>query len=318
MAVTENPTAHWSDYWSRGCLTSLPQDFAANYDGELRSFWQRHFAWVPDGGRLVDLCTGNGAIALLAAEYAREHGQPLDITAVDAARIRPDLIAAQFPDQASLLERIEFVSGVRIEDLALDRQFDLAASQYGLEYCAHEPAARSVAGLLKPGGRLVMVCHAGDSDILAYMSREREEYRLLEELGLFTTLRAYLDREISHGELTAGLRRVRDRLLPEFRSSGSALFRSVLETLGGILAMPGERLEASRGHLEAYYGQARHGLDRLRDMLRVNRELTDDPGWVRVFTDAGLVPVESGALRYRGRHHAGDFHVFEKPAAGAS
>ena len=53
-------------------MTSLPQDFAANYDGEVAEFWQAAFAQVPPAGRMIDLCTGNGAIALLAVAYANK------------------------------------------------------------------------------------------------------------------------------------------------------------------------------------------------------------------------------------------------------
>ena len=78
---------HWSEYWSRGCLTSLPEDFAANYDGEIAEFWRNAFQSVPAGGSVIDLCTGNGAIALLAAEYATREEQDLSITAVDGATV---------------------------------------------------------------------------------------------------------------------------------------------------------------------------------------------------------------------------------------
>ncbi|NND44945.1 MAG: class I SAM-dependent methyltransferase [Xanthomonadales bacterium] len=314
--MTESASDHWSDYWSRGLLTSLPQDFAANYDGEVRAFWHQQFAATPAGGRVLDLCTGNGAVALLAADYSGQHQGGLEVTAVDAAHIRPDLIARQFPTQAALLERIHFVSHCRIEDFESPEPFDLVTSQYGIEYCDHAAAARSVVALLRPGGRLVMVCHSAGSDIIAFMNKERDEYGLLEELGLFSTTRAYLDREVSHGELAAGLRRVQSRVHSEFRVTGSPLFRSVLETLGGVLALPPHRLDASREHLEAYYRQTRHGFDRLEDMLRVNRLLAEDPGWTRVFTEAGLEQVSTGELRYRGTHHAGEFHVFARPGAG--
>ena len=75
---------HWSDYWSRGSLTSLPQDFAANYDGEVAEFWQGAFSGLDDTGRMIDLCTGNGAIALLAAEYFASEKPDIEIVAVDA------------------------------------------------------------------------------------------------------------------------------------------------------------------------------------------------------------------------------------------
>jgi len=316
--MTENTADHWSDYWSLGCLTSLPQDFKANYDGEVRAFWESQFETTPTGGSLIDLCTGNGAVALLAAGFALSRNRALEVTAVDAATVRPDIIATRFPDQATLLDRIRFISGVRVETLDLEQQFDLVTSQYGIEYCDHESAAASVARLLKPGGRLVMVCHSAGSDIMAFMQRECEEYALLEELGLFEAIGAYLAKEIPHRELAEALQQVQARLYPEFQARESSLFRSVLETVGGILAMPSGRLEASGAHLQAYHDRVRHGKDRLEDMLRVNRDLAAHPDWVDVFEKAGLEASGSGEIRYRGSHHAGDYFMYSKPRAGAS
>jgi ubiquinone/menaquinone biosynthesis C-methylase UbiE len=304
---------HWSDYWSRGCLTSLPQDFVANYDGEVRAFWEKRFRSVPNGGKVIDLCTGNGAVALLAAGYAEQQKRQYDVTAVDAAAIRPDVIAERFPAQAALLGSIHFISNVRVEDLDIAQQFDLVTSQYGLEYTDHSAAAPRVARLLKPGALLVMVTHAADSDILAYMRREEAEYDRLRRTGLLKALQGYLENDIDHDKLTRRLGKIQSQLAPDFRQSGSPLLRSVLETLGGIIAMPPDRLAASRQHLQAYYDQTLHGMNRLRDMLRVNETLAADPEWTGVFERAGLSPVETGDLTYRGQHHAGAFHVFRKP-----
>lgn len=313
--MTDTPSEYWSDYWSRGCLTSLPQDFAANYDGEVSEFWHAAFQALPPRGQVIDLCTGNGAIALLAAGFAQANARPMQITAVDEARVSPESIVARFPDQAALLEQIHFLSPCRIEDLDLETQFDLATSQYGIEYCDWQLAAARVAQLLKPGGRLLMVCHSASSDIMAYMQREQTEFQQLEALGFFSSIRAYLDRNTDHAALLATLRAVQSQLQIAFSHSGSALYRSVLEMLKGALAMPEARLDNSRAHLEAYYLQTRHGFNRLADMLRVNQALKDDPGWTRVFEAAGLVAEESGQIRYRGQHHAGDFHAFRKPLA---
>jgi SAM-dependent methyltransferase len=313
--MTDTPSEHWSDYWSRGCLTSLPQDFAINYDGEVAAFWHAAIRALPPGGRMIDLCTGNGAIALLAAAFGQANDRPIEITAVDAAQVSPEAIVERFPEQARLLEDIRFISPCRIEELELEAQFDLATSQYGIEYCDWEPAAARVAQLLKPGGRLLMVCHSAGSDIMAYMEREQREFQQLEALGFFSAIRGYLDRKTGHAGLVAALRAVQSELQKEFSRSGSPLYRSVLEMLKGALAMPEARLDNSRAHLEAYYLQTRHGFDRLADMLRVNQALKDDPGWTRVFEAAGLIAEESGQIRYRGQHHAGDFHAFRKPQA---
>ena len=63
--------AQWSDYWAAGNLTSLPSDFAHNYDGEIKAFWFKIFDDLPDKSAILDVCTGNGAVAYLALDFAK-------------------------------------------------------------------------------------------------------------------------------------------------------------------------------------------------------------------------------------------------------
>ncbi|WP_456373313.1 hypothetical protein, partial [Thiolapillus sp.] len=62
----------WGDWWNKHSLTSFHGHFQNNYDGSLKQFWEERFANLPDNAAIVDLATGNGALALLAAEYSRE------------------------------------------------------------------------------------------------------------------------------------------------------------------------------------------------------------------------------------------------------
>ena len=305
---------HWSEYWSRGCLTSLPQDFSANYDGEVAEFWQRVFCSISHLDRMIDLCTGNGAIALLAADYAQKKAPGLNITAVDAATVSPQAILQKYPAQARLLDRIRFIDNCRVEDIDLPAStFDLVTSQYGIEYCDWQLAAVKVQQLLKPGGRLVLVTHTATSDIMKFMEQEQREYTQLEQLRFFSAIKGYLSQEISFAQLRSRLARIQVEIGSIFSKSGSPLFRSVLGMLAGALQMDQAALEKERVHLEEYYAQIRHGFDRLTDMLRVNHAIRSDPDWYRVFVTAGLELEDSGEIRYKGRHHAGSFFIFTKP-----
>jgi ubiquinone/menaquinone biosynthesis C-methylase UbiE len=312
--MTNVNSDHWSDYWSRGCLTSLPQDFVENYDGEVAEFWAEVFSQVPARGAVVDLCTGNGAIALLAAQYSKKSGVPFDVTAVDAAQIRPDAIGQQFPSQGELLRRIHFLPNTRVEELELTRAgFDLVTSQYGLEYCDWQSAAETVFALLKPGGRLVLVSHSATSDIMAFMEQERREYAVLESLGFFESAAAFLQDQIDDPQYRAILEKIALEVNEKARLKPSPLFNSVLNMSGGVLAMSPADLAVRKALLETYHAQMRHGLARLADMLRVNHAILADPQWYSVFERAGLECTASGELRYRGLHHAGVCYRFVKP-----
>jgi len=312
--MTTGNSDHWSDYWSRGCMTSLPQDFAANYDGEVAEFWQAAFAEVPPAGRMIDLCTGNGAIALLAVAYANKTDQDIEVTAVDAATISSEALAKKFPDQAQALKTIRFISNTRVEDLQLESAgFDLVTSQFGIEYCDWQQAAVQVERILKPGGSLVMVHHTATSDILKFMEQEHREYALLEQLNLFSSMQQYLQGELEFEMFRTTLGNAGDNLDNIFQRTQSPLFGSVLGALGGILNLGEAELAARKGELDEYHGQLRHGFDRLADMLRVNKAIAGDSQWHSVFGSAGLELQKEGEIRYRGQHHAGGYLVFRKP-----
>lgn len=165
--MSEHTSEHWSEYWSQGWLTSLPEDFAANYDGEIAELWNEAFSGVPDRGRVLDLCNGNGAIALLAAGYFKAEDEEVKVTAIDAAEVNPAAVGQHFPDQSGSARMIRFVPNCRVEDLQLPDQDSapVTSQYYGIEYCDWDEAAAQVFRVLKPGGRLVMVCHTPTSDI---------------------------------------------------------------------------------------------------------------------------------------------------------
>ncbi|HEY9119557.1 MAG TPA: hypothetical protein VIN33_07345, partial [Marinobacter sp.] len=58
------------NYWRQGHLTSLPCGFSLNYDGEFLQFWHQQFALLGAGACVLDVCSGNGSIALLARDYS--------------------------------------------------------------------------------------------------------------------------------------------------------------------------------------------------------------------------------------------------------
>lgn len=309
---------HWSAYWASGFLTSLPEDFSANYDGEIAAFWERQFQLVPAAGRVLDVCTGNGAIALLAAQFAEGRDQAMHISAVDAAHIDTRALLRQHPQQAALLRKVEFLGGSPVEQLPFSSAcFDLITSQYGVEYCRFPEAAEQLARVLKPGGRLAMISHASDSDILGTMQAERAEYSLLESIGLLDFLseptaaasngQGQAERA---GQLLAALQR-------QPGSGRSPLLGAVMRLLLQLRGLDQAAFARQQAGLLDYAQALRMALLRLEDMLRVNRLTHDDPDWFRVFERVGLKLSDTGELHYRTRHRAGRWFEFDRPR-GAS
>lgn len=305
---------HWSDYWASGQLTSLPEDFAANYDGEIATFWEQQFQPVPAGGKVLDLCTGNGAIALLAATYFMAQQRDVAVTAVDAAKISPARMAERHPGLAQGIERVTFIDQSPVETLALPGgAFDLVTSQYGIEYCDWAAAAAQVARLLRPGGRLALVCHAASSDIVATMEREAGDYELLASLGLLKGMRRFLEGTLSFSRFRKLLQATHAALLPTYRATRAPLFAYVLKTVEGALRMDQAQLRARRMELAAVAHRLEQGQLRLADMLRVNRAIHAAPEWYRVFETAGLRLLDAQEILYRGKHRSGHAYRFERP-----
>lgn len=306
---------YWSRYWAGGALTSLPQDFAGNYDGEIAEFWQRQCQSLPDGSNILDVCTGNGAVALLIANCARQSGRTWSITGMDAAEVDADRAVDRHRDQALLLEHIRFIDGQPFETLQAEPDsFDLIVSQYGIEYCDWAAAAGQVARLLKPGGRMAMINHAPDSDMLSTMRAEARDYQRLDRLKLLPAIDAWLAQRMDSDRLAGHLQSTRQKIRQSPGRRTSPLFRYVLEMIDGMRRAGPAAFGQYRAPVREFHDQLVAGRGRLMDMLRVNEAMIADPGWTRVFEQAGLVSLESGELSYRQQHRVGRFHSFEKRA----
>lgn len=311
----------WSRYWSSGALTSLPEDFHSNYDGEIRDFWRARCAALSDGAAVLDVCTGNGAVALLLAEALSDRGVGHWLTAVDQADIRPELIRQRFPALARYVDSIRFIGGRAFEEIALDgvsgdelagASQDLIVSQYGIEYCEPGEAARQCARLLKPGGRLALLTHATDSAMRATMQQELEQYEVLADSGLFERLQAWRSGALDSagfvralGEIDAAIRRRTD-------VDSSPLFAYVLGLTGQVGRWTVAQLDAQRAAVIDGIEQLEDGRSRLDQMLGVHRVLESPERFAGHFEQAGLVLDEHGPLTYRGIHAVGHRFLFSK------
>lgn len=163
MAVPAPESDHtvWSRLWRTGALHSCIEDFQGNYDGQTAAFWRSQFDRLADGARVLDVGTGNGAVALLACEAARARGVAFEVHAADAAEIDPPSAAGR--DYAG----IRFHPRTPTEALPFEAgSIDLVTAQFAFEYA---PQAAALAELLRvtgPRGHVAMIVHARGSAIL--------------------------------------------------------------------------------------------------------------------------------------------------------
>ena len=194
----------WSRYWEKGTITTFHGRFGENYDGPVRDFWHGVFATLPGNARIVDLATGNGAVALLAAQYSYRQGSTFDIVGVDTADIDPARLFAG-KAYARHLRRIRFLARTPAAATTLaDSSQDLAASQFGIEYAETAPTVAEVDRILKPrNATFAAMIHHADSAIVRQAKDGVEQIVVCAKSGLHDAIRnlhAQLDKLASRGK----------------------------------------------------------------------------------------------------------------------
>jgi len=302
---------HWSNYWKAGNLTSLPQDFQENYKGEIGLFWENTFSLQPKGSNILDLCTGNGAIALLAGVYSANNNTAFKVTGVDAANINKENIVAKYSHLKVLLDNLQFIANSRIENINFPAaSFDLITSQYGIEYCDWQESAQQVSKLLKPGGSLVFISHSSSTAILSFMEQEQLEYERLQNFGLFSTLSNFLKNKSSHKETQKKLNRIAKNLQKLHSTKPSDLYRNILAFLQKINSFDKATFKHFEKQIEFQYKQYKFAFARLQDIVWVSNKIKNKPDWYLIYEREGLQLVEQGTILQDGRHNAGNYYKF--------
>lgn len=153
----------WSTFWEKGTPTTFLGRYQNNYDGNIADFWNTFFGRLPNNVQILDLATGNGALALLAANFAAKQGRHFDITGLDYAEIDP--AGKVLPSQTEAVRAmISFCPHRTMEQTKLaSASFDATISQFGFEYADRELAIAEVSRVLKPNGRFAALMHVEGS-----------------------------------------------------------------------------------------------------------------------------------------------------------
>ncbi|MEX1993971.1 MAG: class I SAM-dependent methyltransferase [Steroidobacteraceae bacterium] len=189
-----NSLRHWETYYRGGALASCPLGSYAHYTLELRDAWVEFFSALPDGARVLDIGTGNGAIALIASQAAAALAKRFEIHGTDLARIDP---VRDVADGVHLFAGIRFHAGIATESLPFESaSFDAVSGQYALEYTAVDRTLAEIHRVLKPGGGAQFVLHHVDS-IVARNARESLAHSalVLEDTNILRRLRRHLEAE---------------------------------------------------------------------------------------------------------------------------
>lgn len=300
---------NWTQVWSQGYVTSCIGAFEDNYEGPIRASWQAFFAGLPTGARVLDVATGNGAVALIAAETSRDLGLDLEIHGIDLADIDPP---ANVPRHQVLLDTIHFHPRTAVEQTAFDdASFQGISSQYGLEYTNLEVSVPEMYRLLTPGGVACFVVHHAESVVVHTARVEQADARTLVETDLFGRARELM-------EHVARARTPEERRLlatdPEAEKRRSAFNTAAakaqaametsaepefLATALGYVAEAWKTLQSGQGETAlSQLAQSRQriesNVERLEDLLEVARTRTAIEGICDLMKQTGfdLVSVE--------------------------
>lgn len=160
---------HWTKYWhTAGVLNSFAEgDANSGYSGALKKFWQEQLKQLPQNATVVDLGTGNGALALLAQDVSVTEQKDFAVHGIDAAKIDPVKQFEKSPAVAKKLKKISFHSEAPIEAMPFAKaSVDACIAQFAFEYAPRDKALPAVVERLKEGGSLIAMMHHHESNLV--------------------------------------------------------------------------------------------------------------------------------------------------------
>ncbi len=173
----------WDRYWRAARLASCGGEGGRQYQAAIVTHWERVFDSLPAHVALLDLCCGNGALALIALRRFRARGVTAEVSGVDRAAIDP---SCWLPVVGEDLARVRFYAGVAAEDLPFpERTFTAVCGQYALEYTDRPRALAACRRVLAPGGTLAFVLHAREGVTARAAAAQKAGIERLLALGYF-------------------------------------------------------------------------------------------------------------------------------------
>jgi SAM-dependent methyltransferase len=297
---------HWEAYYRGGAIATCPMGPSSTYTLELRELWLAFFTSLNDGARILDIGTGNGAIALLAKEAATAADVNFEIHGADLATIDPP---RHVPNGNALFDGIVFHPGMPAERLAFpDSHFDALSGQYALEYTDVERALAEVWRVLKPGGRALFVLHHVQS-VLIRNARESlaQAALVLEDTRILRKLRRHATAEresaaaarATWGELSAAATRLQQAAAA---SPSPHLLHVVIDGVQKLLGIrPQTSAAAFDREVDRFERDVRAGVRRLQDLVGCSQSPEQMEA---IVASARRLGFECGAAEPQ--HHAGE------------
>lgn len=180
QCMKNDDAALWTRFWQSARTACCVDHGDVSYNDDFRAPWLSFFGELEISAKVLDLCTGNGAILLFALECDRS----FELHGVDSADIDPTHFN---PDLCEALSQIVFHANTSITSMPFpDASFDAVTSQYGIEYAPLDSAAAETVRVLKTGGRGRLIVHAREGITVDCAAREIADIdELINEIQIF-------------------------------------------------------------------------------------------------------------------------------------
>lgn len=301
---------HWTNYWQSGVQTSLPQDFKNNYDGIIFEFWKTVIDRTRKHASVLDVCTGNGAVALIMAKLAAKSEKKLTITAIDISEINTRFIKQN--NSKIYTDMIQFKSHCPVESLhtRIQKKQDLIVSQYGLEYSRLEKSAPAIKTVLKNEGELVFIAHSPNSAVFNFMRNEEAIYNWLEQVEIWQTFQRFAKNEINTQQFQRNLLSILKNHRPNPIFKGEPLFIEWLRMISQIRTISLAEISRHKSDIKKFIEQHQFARLRCQDMLEVAEKVKDD-AWLEPLHQQGFVLKQKDILIYNNKYLVGDCYHFK-------
>ena len=235
----------WDRYWQADRIASCMDGAGqSNYDDRVAAGWRAFFRALPAGSQILDLCTGNGAVAVIAAEISAVHGKNFAITGIDLADINP----RRFVSRLGVIARdVTFIGKTSCESLAFaDGSFDAVVSQYGIEYSNLDLSLPEAVRVMAPGGKLRLFLHAKEGTVVASTKKAIADADFLldkaklcdKAVTCFSAVRAF-ETQVSDADAASRSDRAFEAFRAALKNTGDRLNRaidtSMLRNAAGVL-----------------------------------------------------------------------------------
>lgn len=311
----------WENYYRNGFLATGPTGADGSYDLELRQAWTEFFSTLSDGARVLDIGTGNGVVAMIAAQTAAARGQHFEIHASDLARIDP---VRHVANGAQRLAGIAFHPEVATERLPFEAEsFDAVSGHYALEYGKPRESLAQIHRVLKPGSDAQFILHHADSILVQNALRSmRETEFVLKDTKLYRKLHRLVTLEQASPELTQrvtaelrhAIQAVKHALTQARRIGAGMVFEAALDAVQKLLIARKQLPGPSAGReVDRAENQLRGSWRRLNDLVQHARTSAHMDELQALAAEAGFTRIECLPQHHGGQHLVGWQLLLHRP-----